>query len=124
MINPSNLPDPDQLDRMIRDASEYVQPSFNLRPRVLEEAKAHCSERTARRFIRHLAVAVFLLGIFTATNRQHAELAAAKPFAMIGSERIVREAEAAARRGNVGWGTVEAFSESRQRQAQVLRLAL
>lgn len=112
------------LERMIRAAGEYVQPSVDLRPRVVEEARLRQSERKARRIIRYLAVAVFLLGVLTSTNQQEIALATASPVSLVGSERVAREAEEAARRGDANWGTVEAFSGSRFRHAQAFKQSL
>ena len=82
------------------------------------------SERKARRIIRYLAVAVFLLGVLTSTNKQEIALATASPASLLGSERVAREAEEAARHGNAIWGTVEAFSGSRFRHAQAFKQSL
>ena len=116
----------DELTRLIRGAGDYVQPSSDLRPRVLEDARTQRGERYARRYIRQLAVAVFLLAVFTSSNRSQVELASAdgRPFLGGHGEMVLQRVEEASRNGNVGWGTVEAFTESRRRQADFLRLAL
>jgi hypothetical protein len=124
MTDPFDRESLSDLERLIRAAGEYVQPSIDLRPRVMEEARMQSSERKARRIIRYLAVAVFLLGVLTSTNKQEIALATASPASLLGSERVAREAEEAARRGNAVWGTVEAFSGSRFRHAQAFKQSL
>src|SRR4051812_31846204 len=51
----------DEIEQLVRAAGHYVQPSFDLRPRVLEAAREQRSERRARKYIRRMACAVFFL---------------------------------------------------------------
>jgi hypothetical protein len=113
----------DEIELMIRAARDYVHASTDLRPRVLETARAQCGEQRVRRYIRQMAIAIFLFVTFTASNRDRLETETS--WITADSDYLFSRAEAEARRGSdVGWSMVEAFTESRRRQAEVLRLAL
>lgn len=121
----------DNLDRfsaaeaLVRGAAGYVRPSENLRPRVLELARAQRDEQRALRRVWHLALVVVLLGTFTSLARMRPALA---PAAGFGNPLEVvpqfDDSNAAARQGEFGWETVESFRELRRQQAELLRLAM
>jgi hypothetical protein len=109
----------------VRSAANYVQVSKDLRPRVLEIARLANGERRARRCIRQVALAAALLTwvVTTSVNKldmrddlRQLTLVAAGPYAA--SNRETGEAEEAA------WSLVDAFTDLRCRQAEVLRPAL
>jgi hypothetical protein len=114
------------LESMVQAAGGYVEASDDLRPRVLESARTHCREQRARRRIQKAAVFVLLLAGFTTsatgvldTPRPGSELA----LGAADSSSIHSRARAyAARRGDIGWGMVEAFTELRRRQSAAFRL--
>ena len=125
----TNMHDPlesfDDIEQMVWGARNYVQPSADLRPRVLEVAKAQSLSHRAQRSIRFLSIAIFVLALLTTSNRQGQELAAIQPPAAFAVERsLTVPAEMVRQTGDIGWDTVEAFTEFRRRQAEALRLAL
>ena len=111
-----------EIEQMVFGARNYVQPSADLRPRVLETARAQSLSQRAQRSIRYLSVAIFVLTLFTSSNRQQRELATVQ----FPADRAIHETFRGGMvlGGNVGWGTVDAFTEARRRQAEALRLAL
>lgn len=116
----------DDLEAMIRGAGDYVRASEDLRPRVLETARAQCGEQRAKRCIRQVAVFVVLLAAFTASAGHVLETTGAGQKVALNaadSDRMHSQAEThAARGGDIGWGMVEAFTELRRRQSAAFRL--
>jgi hypothetical protein len=94
----------------------------------LEAARLQCRERRARRWIRHAAVFVVLLAFFTAAGRQGLEAERSRPLGIVVAagfdEFFSPTAVAATRSGDGDWRMLEAFTELRRQQAQVLRFAL
>jgi hypothetical protein len=110
---------------MLRAAGDYVRASEDLRPRVLEAARAQCGEQRARRFIRHAAVCVVLLASFMASVSQVPETAGADQEVALNaadSRTMFSRAQTYAARGDIGWGMVKAFTELRCRQSAAFRL--
>jgi hypothetical protein len=112
------------VESMIRAAGDYVQPSRDLRPRVLEAARVERGERQARRSIGRVALLAAMLGALTITGMErwqtpdafhHLTLVAA-------AARTYASTEVSASGGESGWALVEAYTELRRRQAEVLRL--
>jgi hypothetical protein len=114
-----------EVEAMVRSAANYVQVSKDLRPRVLEMARLANGERRARRCIRQVALAAALLTWVVTTSVSKLDmrddlrqltLVAAGPYAA--SNRETGEA------GEAAWSLVDAFTDLRCRQAEVLRPAL
>lgn len=118
----------DEVAALVRAASQYVRASDDLRPRVLEAARLQCRERRAQRWSRHAAVMVLLLAFFTAAGRQGLETERSRPLGIVVAagfdEFFSPTAVAATRSGDGDWRMLEAFTELRRQQAQVLRFAL
>ena len=118
----------DNVEAMVRAAGHYVRASENLRPRVLEEARTHFSERMAQRCIRHLAMFVVLLAFFTAANPCGMNDQRMRPSGLLASagfnELLCPTVPPTARSGDGDWRMIDAFTELRRQQAEVLRLAL
>jgi hypothetical protein len=115
-----------EVEAMVRAADQYVQVSRDLRPRVLETARTECGERRAQRSIRHLAIVVVLLTVFATPSGRGLE-GARYPgiLAAVDSDQIFSQAESkVARGGDISWAMVEAFTDLRRQQADVLRLEL
>lgn len=130
MIESRDWYDPtSEVEAMVRAAGDYVQASEDLRPRVLETARAQSGEQRAQRCIRQVALFVVLLAIFTPSGRHRLETGDApqqRSLAAADSESMFSRAETIVARsgGDLGWGMVEAFTELRRRQAEVFRLTL
>ena len=111
----------DEIESMVRAARDYVQASEDLRPRVLETARSQCGQRC----IRQLAVFLVLLATFTVagSNRLDRPGTFQQGGVFSGDGGIFTRAETrVAQGGDVVWGMVEAFTDLRQRQAEVLTL--
>ena len=110
------------IEALIRAAGDYVQPSDDLRPRVMEAARFWRMERRTQWRLGQAAVLFILLNLLATSTLQRVELADGKPPA------IARDAEDAsggpAYRESEHWDTVDAFRELRRRQASLLRLQL
>lgn len=108
----------DDVEALVRAACNYVRPSDDLRPRVLETARAESHQRWAQRRIWQVALVIALLGVCSTSVRSRMEVAAPP-------SRMALEAGAMARRaeiGNDGWNVVESFTDLRRRHAAMLRL--
>jgi len=115
----------DDVESLVRSASDYVQASPDLRPRVLESARTARRERCARRRIGQMAVLVALLGLFIAAVRQQPEtVASRRPAAASGAARLLSDAQQVVGYSDSSWEMVESFTELRRRQAELLRPAL
>jgi hypothetical protein len=113
----------DDVEALVRAAGNYVRPSDDLRPRVLETARAECHERWAQQRIWQVALVVALLGVCSTSVRSRMEVAASPSGNALAAGAMVRHAEA----GNDGWNndawnTVESFTDLRRRHAALLRL--
>ena len=110
----------------MRSAANYVQVSKDLRPRVLDAARLTSGERRVRRYIRQAALIAALLTwcVTASVNRldmrddlRELTLATASSYP-ISNSRISDGA------GDAAWVLVDAYTELRGRQADVLRLKL
>jgi hypothetical protein len=113
---------------MIRAAGQYVRATDDLRPRVLEAARVQRGERWAQRCICRVGMFTLLLAFFTAADRHGIGFPQSHPTGalMAGGfdELISPAASAAPRSGDGDWRMIEAFTELRRQQAQVLRFAM
>ena len=114
-----------ELEAAIRAAGQYVQPSHDLRPRVLEAARTVRTERKARRHIKHLAILVLVLAVFVASGRNVIDRNRPNPSDMTANadaQRIYARAQLGiVHGGDLGWALVEAFTELKREQSEVLR---
>jgi hypothetical protein len=109
----------DDVESLVRAAGNYVRPSDDLRPRVLETARAESRERRNRRRMWQLAVVVALLGALTTAEQVRREAAAAAPGLLVEAAAFVGTSE----QGDTGWGLVDAYTQLRRKQAAMLRLS-
>jgi hypothetical protein len=118
----------DDVEALVRAAGGYVQPSRDLRPRILETARLERGERRARRWIRHAAASFVLLAVLTLPNGRGFATAGSHYSAMLASvdaNAIFSRAESKVDRSrDFSWGMVEAFTDLRHHQAGFLRLEL
>jgi uncharacterized membrane protein YfbV (UPF0208 family) len=122
---PDHLDDRSDIEALVRSARDYVQPSDDLRPRVLENARVVRGERRARRWIGHLAICALLLGMFAAaTSQQSKAVATREPAAMMRASRLFWSPQPTLSASDASWGMVDSFTELRRRQAELLRPAL
>ena len=112
-------------EALVRAAGDYVRPSENMRPRVLEGARTLRNERRALRGAWHLALVVTLLGMFTNVARTRSVIAPPPGLGSpISTAPRLDDSNAASRQGEFGWDAVESFRELRRQQAELLRLAM
>ncbi len=108
----------DDVESLVRAAGNYVRPSDDLRPRVLETARSESRERRNQRRMWQLALVVALLGVFTTAERARWKAAAAAPGILVEAAALVGGDETA----DSGWGLVDSFTQLRRRHAAMLRL--
>ena len=114
-----------ELEAMVRAAGQYVQASDDLRPRVLETARTQRGEQRAQRWIRRLACCVVLLTGMTASVGDRGELnGGSQRFALAVDPFFQPASNTSAVRVDAGWGVVEAFTELRRQQSEMLRLSM
>ena len=111
-----------EIEALIRAAGDYVQPSEELRPRVMEAVRSQRVERTVQWRICQAAVLFLALNFLGASTLRNVELAD-------GSPPPVQRAHPGPTVGSgdqnhQDWDTVDAFRELRRRQAYLLRLHL
>lgn len=109
-----------EVEALIRDAGNYVQPSEDLRPRVMEAVRSQRVERIAQRRIFHAAVLFSALTFLAMSTLEHLKVPDVQ------QPPLVRPASDAAEsdRDAATWDTVDAFREIRRRHAELLRLHL
>ena len=123
MTEPLNFCQPqDEIEALIRSAKDYVRPSDDLRPRVLETARLERREQHAQRRFWQMAALVFLCGMLTSSIRQRPEAATPPHQTALDASPIFSSANAAVRSYDPSWEMVESFTQLRRRQAQLLRL--
>ena len=100
------------LENLIRSAGQYVRPSDDLRPAVLEEARVSRGERWAQHWIWHVALAMTVWAILVSTWQVEAP-----------PERELTEPAGSASQmhENPSWQTVDRLSALRRRQAAMFR---
>lgn len=115
---------PSSIEALIRSARHYVQPSVELRPRVLEAAREHCADRQAEQRLGRLAIALLLFALVASPAMNYMSLLRPTTFAV---EREVKDRAAQLeQRRDIGthWALAEAFSQVRHLQAsRICRVA-
>jgi len=112
----------DAIEALLRSAGDYVRPSEDLRPRVLETARLERRERGMQTRFWQVAAVVFLCGMLTSPAGDRSGSASVRPPAALKASEILIHVEAAARAADPSWEMVESFNELRLRQAEMLRL--
>src|SRR3954454_2228342 len=124
--SPDSFESLSEIEAMVRSAANYVQVSTDLRPRVLDSARLANGERRVRRYIRQAAlIAAIVTWFVTASvsrldmrdDLRELSLATASSYPMSNNRISVGAGDAA-------WVLVDAYTELRGRQADVLRLKL
>ena len=114
-----------EVEALVLQAGDYVRASDDLRPRVLEIARAQRSECRTQRWLWQAAFSMVLVAILIAPRGQHQDANAARqPGSTLEGCAIDEPEEAAAGSGDATWELVESFTRLRQRHAAMLRLAL
>ena len=111
----------DEIESLILAAGDFVRPSDDLRPQVLEVARTERQERRMQRNLARMAAVVFLMITVISAYRQPANAAGGQLFSPK-MEAVSLEAETSARPNDPSWETVESFTDLRRRQAALLRL--
>jgi hypothetical protein len=115
------------LELLVRAAGNYVQASSDLRPRVLETARACRGERRLQRCLYRVTISILLVMATSIWIDRSQGAAGSRDEAMLEQDGVLHgsiwpQIETAP--GDASWDTVEAFTEVRRRQAQVLRSSL
>jgi hypothetical protein len=106
------------IESIVHSAGDYVQPSRDLRPRVLEAARLESGERRARRRIGRVAALAALWALFTI----HAVERLDTPDVFRQITLVAAGARVFSEPGDGSWALVDAYTELRRRQAEVLRM--
>jgi hypothetical protein len=118
-----------ELEAAVRAAGEYVRPSDELRPRVLETARLEGGERRARRRIGRFGLAMVAAILLLQSGGGPVERVLGRPtearlWLSADDLYVVAESRMLRRGVDLGWGMVDAFSDLRARQAKALRPAM
>lgn len=110
------IPGPiDDLEALLRSARDYVHPSDDLRPRVLEAARSQRGERLALSYLQHAAIALVFLGVLGLALQGTGKTGEPGMFATAAADQLLSAAA-----GDRDWGLVDSFTELRRRQAVLL----
>ena len=110
------------IEALVRLAGDYVQPSEDLRPRVLEAARVVTRDRqTRRRMIRLAAVLLFAVVSLAAIGKPRSSEASRFSADLWSADG---PAPAGGVRAGAGWEMVDSFTELRREQARLLHLEL
>jgi hypothetical protein len=103
---------------MIRSARDFVQPSDDLRPRILEAARDHCDDRRAEQKLGSFVLALFVVILISSPVLRYAVMLQSMPVTRSADQVQLRAAELASQQ-EIGshWALAEAFSQWRHLQA-------
>jgi hypothetical protein len=108
-----------EVEAMILAAGQYVRPSDDLRPRVLELARSEAREQSGQRRVRRLA----LVGVIMSLAMSSGNSASRGRQPIEDVDALYRQAASKAScTGELGWGLAQAYADLRQRQSEKLRL--
>ena len=110
------------IEFLVRAAKDYVRPSDDLRPRVLETARFERRELRLQRRFWQIAAVVLFCGILTHSIRQIPDVAVAPAQEAVLDAGPVFSSAAGSQTPDPSWEIVESFTQLRHRQAQLLRL--
>jgi len=123
VTEPLNCQPLDEIEALIRTARDYVRPSNDLRPRVLETARLERREQRIQRQFWHIAALIFFCGMLTHSIREMPEVVAAPSNeTAVDASSIFSSAAAVSPSRDPSWEMVESFTQLRRRQAELLRL--
>jgi hypothetical protein len=113
----------DDVEDLVRQAGGYVRPSEEMRPRVIEAARAESRERQAQRRIWQAALALAAWGAISIATAGRFSTNSSFSAGMLHAQAELRQADAhSAEIGAAGWGMVDSFTNLRRRQAELLRM--
>ena len=113
-----------EIESLIRDAGNYVQPSDDLRPRVMEAVRSQRVERVAQRRIWQSALWFCVLSVLVMSTLPRIDFDdGLQPAAAQASSGDPPPGPTAARDGE-SWDAVDSFRAIRRRHAELLRLHL
>ena len=112
---------PNTIEAIIRAARNYVQPSDDLRPRVLEAARVQHADQLAERKLGTFALAVLAVVLISSPILRYATLIQSAAPARSSTE-IENRAEALAAQPSIGshWALAESISQWRHIRADKL----
>jgi len=118
-----------ELEAAVRAAGEYVRPSDDLRPRVLETVRVERGERRARRRIGRVGMLILAMALVLQWTGGPIDHVLGRPTdsrLLLSADDLFVVAEShLLRRGvDMGWGMVDVYSDLRSRQAKLLRPAM
>jgi len=100
---------------MIRAAKDYVHPSDDLRPRVLEAARSQRDQRQMVGYLQQAAVVLVFLGALASALCGTGD---SVNLAITSRDQVLTSAAQ-----DANWGLVDSFTELRRRQAVLLGTA-
>ena len=114
-----------ELEALVLASGGYVRASDDLRPRVLETARMELRERRVQHAMRRTLFCVLLVGACTSAQ---VSVDSSHDFPKLAAAVSRIEAPAAAvpmgDKNDVGWIIVDAFTELRRQQAEILPIEL
>jgi hypothetical protein len=120
---PTARPEPTDVELLISAARNYVRPTDDLRPRVLEVARVQQRERRLQRRLAQMAAVVLLMiTVLTVYHQPESSDRAGVFLPTVEAMSAEAQLEAARFADHGSWETVESFTDLRRRQAQLLRL--
>ena len=108
---------PSDIEQLIRDAGNYVRPSDDLRPQILEDARIGRRERRALDRIWQLVLVLMFFTVVVGSRKS------IPPRELIPVHPVSGESWSDDR-DNPGWEAVDAYNETRRRQAALFRVSL
>ena len=114
----SDLPNSlEQIESMVASAKNYVVPSDNLRPRILEAARSQQNQRLSARRMYQVAALVVLCVLLTIPAQQRLDAWRRSAFSPTSGELEI-SAQQYANQPAIGqnWGMYEAYKNLRQQQ--------
>lgn len=112
---------PETVEAMLRAAANYVIPSEDLRPRVMDAAREHCAQRKIqRKLVGYMLSSLLICVLCWPLVDELAELRS--QLASPSSAEMLKRSFEITHASDVGsnWGLAEAFSELRRAQANIL----
>jgi hypothetical protein len=114
----------DEIEALVRSAGNYVWPSEDLRPCVLEAARVVRSEERARLRVLQMAACALMVGLFAVATFRHHESPTSHSPEGDQAIRLLSQAPTATHSGDSAWVMVDSFTDLRRRQAELFRLEL
>jgi hypothetical protein len=112
------------MESLVRAAGDYVRPSDDLRPRVLEKARVVRKERQAQRWTLHLAACALVGGLLAVALQSPPAVATRETAAAAIGYRLLWTTQPPIGASDASWSMVDSYTELRRRQAELLRPAM